>query len=54
MLLLLLLLHLLLLLLLLLLQAEVGVYRHLNANIHRGTYRLAAAATEAVEVPPKP
>ncbi|KAL8272451.1 hypothetical protein Esti_003574 [Eimeria stiedai] len=30
-------------------DAEVGVYRHLNANIHRGAYRLAAAATEAVE-----
>ncbi|KAL8433771.1 hypothetical protein ACSSS7_003617 [Eimeria intestinalis] len=30
-------------------NAEAGVYRHLNANIHRGAYRLAAAATEAVE-----
>ncbi|OEH77117.1 selenocysteine [Cyclospora cayetanensis] len=32
-----------------LLQTESRVYRQLNANIHRGSYRLATAATEAVE-----
>ncbi|KAL8424367.1 hypothetical protein Efla_000824 [Eimeria flavescens] len=30
-------------------NAEAAVYRQLNANIHRGSYRLAVAATEAVE-----
>ncbi|XP_026192650.1 uncharacterized protein LOC34624144 [Cyclospora cayetanensis] len=30
-------------------KTESRVYRQLNANIHRGSYRLATAATEAVE-----
>ncbi|CDJ40910.1 selenocysteine lyase, putative [Eimeria tenella] len=31
-------------------QAESEVYRRQNANVHRGAYRLAAAATDAVEL----